>query len=331
MSKLGRKILQCFPYCLVKDKFAIKEDVSRIGAVASDAPRMFNEHGEEIKVFYLKDSANVHTPYSLSSTRYPRRILWDRFNVSLKTHFYVHEEIFTGNYPCDRKMAILRESEATMTHLYDGAMNNPVLMSEFDMIFTNSERILNRYENARFAPAGYVWYATGRDGGELSEKNIDRKEKNISIVSSDKSMCEMHVVRAELARHYKGSDKVDAYGNAVGNYLPQKADSLTPYRYSIALENAQTPYYFTEKILDCFASMTVPIYYGATKIDEYFNPDGILQISRSQLDDFSEIDKLIEACDEKDYESRRDAILDNYNRVMDYLCFEDYLDTHYDL
>ncbi len=331
MSKIGRKVLKYFPYCLVKDKFTVKEDVSRIGVVEGKPPRLFNENGEEVKVFYLKDSANVHTPYSLSSTRYPRRILWDRFNTSLKTHFYVHEEIFTGTYPCDRKMAVLRESEATMTHLYDVAIGNPELMHEFDMIFTSSERILNRYENARFAPAGYVWYATDRDGGELSKETIDHKEKNISIVSSNKTMCEMHVVRADLARHYKGSDKVDAYGNAVGKYLPQKADSLTPYRYSIALENAQTPYYFTEKILDCFASMTVPIYYGATKIDEYFNPNGIIQINRSQLDDFSEIDKIIEVCTEKDYESRRDAIIDNYNRVMEYLCFEDYLDLHYEL
>jgi len=35
-------------------------------------------------------------------------------------------------------------------------------------------------------------------------------------------------------------------------------------------------HYFTEKILDCFRTRTVPIYWGCTNIREHFEADGII-------------------------------------------------------
>jgi hypothetical protein len=43
---------------------------------------------------------------------------------------------------------------------------------------------------------------------------------------------------------------------------------------------------FTEKLLDCFKTLTVPIYYGCTNIEKYFNPKGIIQFNTiEELDD----------------------------------------------
>ncbi len=325
--KLGR-IKQFLPYGVVKNRIDHYDFDSIKGSTFSNPPRVFNEFGEEMKVFYLKDSGNA--PYSLSLDRYPRYILWDRFNRTLDTHFYLHENIFGETYDCRKKIAVLRESEEIMPKEYDEALKRPELMKEFSLILTHSERILDKYENAHFAPANYVWYGSPRTGGTLSENNYKKKTKDISIIASDKSMCDIHRIRATLARHYMNSREVDCFGMAVNNYIEKKADALDSYRYSIVLENSQTPFYFTEKLLDCFASMTVPIYFGATRIGDFFNLDGIIHLNRSNLDSFDSIDRIINNCNESDYDLRLDAIKDNYRRVQEYLCYEDYLYEHFD-
>ena len=95
--------------------------------------------------------------------------------------------------------------------------------------------------------------------------------------------------------------------------LPKAELPFEHYRYSIAVENGIEPYYFTEKILNCFAAQTIPIYLGATKIDQFFNADGIIQIG---LEDCEHIEKILKLCTAEEYERRLPAVLDNFNRAM---------------
>jgi len=325
--KLGR-LKEIMPYFIVKDKMGQYDFKSIKDLSISNPPCVFNSRGEKMSVFYLKDSGNG--PYSLSLDRYPNNILWDRFNINIDCHFYVHENIFGNTYECRRKYGILRESEEIVSELYKRAIDRSDIIKEYTAIFSSSERILNRYENAKFCPANSVWYGTNICGGFLSDKAYEHKNKNISIIASNKTMCKLHKVRAELAKYYMKSDCVDSYGRAVNRYIEKKSDALQEYRYSIIIENSVAGYYFTEKIMDCFASMTVPIYVGATNIGEFFNENGIIRLGIDTLDDFSNVDKIINGCCEKDYYSRIEAIKDNYKRVQEYLCFEDYLYNHYE-
>lgn len=326
MGNIKKALLNVAPYILVRDKI---QNTANIGREVGTPPELYNSYGERMKVFFLRDSGCMHTPYTLSSGRTPRNILWDRYNIALKTHFYIHENIFDKTYACNNKIGVLRESEEIIPEYYALAMKKPEVIGQFTKILTHSERILDRYENAEFAPACSVWYGTKTYGGNMSSDNYQRKTKNISVIASAKEMCELHRIRGDIARHYKNDPRVDAFGAAVGNYIPHKADALENYRYSIVLENSVTSYYFTEKILDCFASMTVPIYVGATKIDEFFNADGIIKVDKRQLSDLANIDKIVNFCGAEDYLSRIDAIIDNYKRVQDYLCYEDYIYNKY--
>jgi hypothetical protein len=47
-------------------------------------------------------------------------------------------------------------------------------------------------------------------------------------------------------------------------------------KYSIIIENCQEKDYFTEKIIDCLLTKTVPIYCGCPNISDYFDMNGIL-------------------------------------------------------
>jgi hypothetical protein len=90
-------------------------------------------------------------------------------------------------------------------------------------------------------------------------------------------------------------------------------DDKTPLydsQFHIAIENTSIKDYFTEKILDCFKTKTVPIYFGCTNIGDYFNTSGIL-IARN-------LDQVIDSCNglkTDTYPTMTNAIEDNYERV----------------
>lgn len=292
------------------------------------APVVFNRAGQPMHFFYLKDDVCTHNPYSFSSPEYSvtQHIVWDRYNKGLPIHFYSHDNIFYSYPYCNKKFGLLIESEAIVPSDYKNVYNKREVISEYTALFTHSYRLLERYPNAKFMPGSGVWYGSDAGGGAIDKEQYKKKTKNISLISSDKTMCDLHYYRKNMAFHYKKTGLVDTYGTFDGGAMIKVGDSLTDYRYSIAIENFISPYYFTEKIMNCFASMTIPIYVGATEIEKFFNIDGIIKID---VMDFSDLDKKIRRCCKEDYEERIEAVIDNFNRVQKYICYEDYLFEEY--
>ena len=135
------------------------------------------------------------------------------------------------------------------------------------------------------------------------------------MISSAKEYCHLHVLRKKLAFKCKNESLADTYGTFDGGNYVIVEKYLTDYRYSIAVENDITPYFFTEKILNCFAAQTIPIYLGATEIGRFFNTNGIIQIG---LEDCDHIENILKHCTPEEYERRLPAVLDNFNRAMKY-------------
>ena len=77
------------------------------------------------------------------------------------------------------------------------------------------------------------------------------------------------------------------------------------------------------ELLCCHDSSYIYRSYGNRK---FFNIDGIIQIENPTIE---EVEKQIVSCNEEDYLSRKDAIIDNFHRVQEYLCPEDYIYEHY--
>ena len=92
------------------------------------------------------------------------------------------------------------------------------------------------------------------------------------------------------------------------------------------VENTLSDYFFCEKITNCFAAQTIPVYLGARKIDEFFNADGIIKIENLDID---ALESILRQCTEEEYLNRLPAVLDNYRRAQEYLNMDDYLYTHY--
>jgi len=294
---------------------------------SSDEPPVYNSQGQKLKTIFLKSDISRHWPYGFITGQFPRYTLWDRNNYGLNNHVYAHNKILETIGKPIKKFAFFLESEAVVPEDYMLFERHRGLAEDFDVIFTYSTSLLDKYSNAAFIPASGVWYGTQLHGGLLNpERCYTLKTKNVSIISSDRVLCDLHKFRIAAADHYKHTPLVDTFGTFDGGPYAKITDHLDKYRYSISIENDISPYYFTEKILNCFASMAVPIYIGAAKINDFFNPDGIIQVKTLTLD---AIDSILAGCSEQDYTARIPAIIDNYNRINDFLCVEDYMFTHY--
>jgi hypothetical protein len=78
---------------------------------------------------------------------------------------------------------------------------------------------------------------------------------------------------------------VDVFGGAHGTIRtvadPQnpwntKIDGIRDYMFSIVIENGVYEAYTTEKLTDCFATGTIPIYWGTQELPDIFDSDGVI-------------------------------------------------------
>lgn len=289
----------------------------------NDEQEIYNKDGQKMRTFFVRD-------YVLTSWTKPfisKYYICDKFNFGLNVHFYTHGAMLEQIGKPDKKYGMFIEPESIMPASYRIFDNNKGLEKDFDLIFTHTERFLEKFENARLAPlCANIWHIMQDENGNLPANWLELKNKNASIVSADKKLCDLHLFRIELAKKCKREHLADTFGTFDGGPLVSIDKTLTNYRYSFAIENQIESFWFTEKILNCFANMTIPIYLGATKIDEFFNPNGIIKISTKDLDN---IDKILKNCDEKFYLERIEAIKDNYYRALKFKCSGDFLYENY--
>ena len=245
---------------------------------------------------------------SFTKGRIPQYIQWVKSGGDLDC--YVDYKVTTGSI-AKKSIAILIEPRSIQPRVYEYMEEHG---NRFKYVFTHDSMLLNKLDNAKLLLFGGVY-------GSYTVP----KTKNISIVSSNKEMCELHRIRTDLAKILEVSDKVDCYGTYNGGDFSSTEKIYGPYKYSIVIENYQDDNWFTEKICNAFASRTVPIYYGARNIGKYFNSLGIIQLD----DPYAALDVVEKLDCNKDYLKRLPGIIANYELVKRFYCFEDWFHTEY--
>ncbi len=281
-------------------------------------PKIYNAEGHPLETYFIKNRHSQHAPFGHEG----KYFFWDRYNYGLDTHFYGPEAM---PHPLGKprvKYGMLTESRTIVPKDYEVFHRNRGLEKDFRYIFTYDDRILNEIENARFYPvAAGIW------NSEMREGRYREKDRDLSILSSDKVMCALHRFRLELARLCKREGLADTFGRFDGGGYVEKVDeTLNRYRFSMIIENDVSDYYFSERLTSCFAAQTVPVYLGARRIGDFFNTDGMILLGSADLE---EAESLIAECTRERYEAMLPAVLDNYERVKEYVNMQDYLYEHY--
>ena len=119
------------------------------------------------------------------------------------------------------------------------------------------------------------------------EELLARKFCNY-VISNALSADERSIMIEKLSG-YKQLDSGGRYHNNVGGPVADKIEFAKGYKFSIAFENSGSRGYTTEKIMESFASKSVPIYWGNPDIAKEFNPDSFINCH-----DFASFDEAVE-------------------------------------
>lgn len=253
----------------------------------------------------LRDRAFGHSPFSnnpATPVSFSRHMTWDRETpVSDKT-IYTDAEIF--NAP-DGAIAWLLEPIFERPDAYEFLLEKGPRLKE---IWTSDRRLMGLLPNTRFVPFGGCWIAP-------DDRKVWPKSRDVSIIASVKRGSKAYDMRHAVA----ALPGVDAFGYEYTR-LENKIDGLRDHRFQVVIENVRCDFWFTEKLIDCFATGTVPIYRGCPSIGDFFNTEGMIII-----DDASDVADALSVCAPHLYEVMLPAIRDNFERAKKYYLAEDWL------
>jgi len=182
----------------------------------------------------------------------------------------------------------------------------------FDFVLTYDKEFLDRGENFLYYPHGRCW---------INNYQNDKKSKMCSIFASDKRTTVGHVLRHDVIARFK--DEMDVFGRAYKS-VEFKEEGMSEYYFSVTIENSVQEYYWTEKIVDCFATKTVPIFWGSRSVSEHFNEDGIIF-----FDTIDDLEDILTNMSDKQYDKMLPAINENFAKVEEYRIPEDWMYQRY--
>lgn len=187
--------------------------------------------------------------------------------------------------------------------------------NKFTKVFSYNLSLINKIDNFVYVPHGGTWLRTEDIG-------LHDKTKNLSFIYSDKQWNLGHRIRHTFANFLKDKNyKVDHFGSGSNKPIEYKIEGLKNYRFSIVMENSIQDDYFTEKIIDCFLSGTIPIYWGSKNIEKYFDIDGIIILPgiNEWGFDMEESIKILDTLDENYYISKISNVTNNFITAQKYI------------
>lgn len=199
--------------------------------------------------------------------------------------------------------------------------------SGFTHILTFEAELLTKLPQAVLCEFGSTW---------IGEYAFPEKTFSISMVCGFKQQTDGHKLRHKLwnikhnitiptAFYVSNAQPSNLYLKYLAytwkkNHPTLGTSKLTLFdsQFHLAIENSRSPYYFTEKLIDCFVTKTVPIYWGAPCISDYFNPTGMICIE-NEKDALEKINQI----KPDTYEKMMPYINENFEKAKAY--------TRYDL
>jgi len=206
--------------------------------------------------------------------------------------------------------------------------------SRFHTIMTYDHDLLSHCPNTRFYIAAQTWISQ-----EYYQKiDVSLKEYKISTLAGSKCINQsaghlfrqaIHYHQQELSRFpltfFRSSVQqppLPDLGNnpfLVSNTSTNAKESLFhTFQFAIVIENTTQRNYFSEKLIDCLITKTIPIYYGGVNIHQFFNTTGWIILPTTSVEELS---SHLETLDPHYYSSYQEIIEQNYEKAVAYSDF----------
>ena len=197
---------------------------------------------------------------------------------------------------------------------HDWAIQNK---DTFDLILTQSDKILNNCDSAIYQPFGHTWLKPDQ------YNKTHNKIFQLAHLQGKLLKTYGHSLRHQVtARKNELTIPLKFYETYGDRYNVEEARLGKEFifgdsQFGIVIENTSYRGYFTEKILDCFLLKTIPLYWGCSNIGDYFDINGIIP--------FNNVDDLIYISNnltEDYYNSKKEIIEKNWKLALNYVHYE---------
>lgn len=238
---------------------------------------------------------------------------WYRGNEEKEICFFTDmslTEVNNFNKPRSKiNVAWLLEPPSISPQIYQWIKQN---YSFFDYVLTYNKELISIDKKFKWYPHGGCWL-------KPEDYGIFNKVSKISIIASNKTQTIGHKLRHEVISTFK--DKIDLVCGRGYYPFEYKIEALKPFKYSIVIENGQFETYFTEKIIDCFMTGTIPIYWGCS-LKGLFDENGIIYFN--SINELHDILYKIEI-NEINYNDMLLNVRCNFEKAKKYTITEDWL------
>lgn len=222
---------------------------------------------------------------------------------------YFYQNVNKDRLNYDKLILIQGLEPKDIIYTSENIINNS---NYFDVILTSYQEVLDSCKNANHFLYASCWILTDKNESPISLKkdyyNIFDTEKKfmLSHVMSDKNWLPGHKLRHQTSEIIRKKRNFEIF-------FPKSISTEHKYKlfkdsmFHIAIENSQNHNYISEKVVDCFMSYTIPIYWGCPNIADYFDKDGIIFFETEK-----ELENILDNLTEEDYIKRKKSVLNNY-------------------
>jgi len=272
---------------------------------------------------------NFNIPVEIHVTRflknnYPQDIIKQRLTPNFDTVLANDVEY---EFKPDTFRVFIDSNEPKVCYMKEKEKDILQFANYYNLILTTNPKILDAVAHSRLFPYGTTWLnKLNKDETYLGEVDPSfngfdlNKENTISFLKTNKSKYAIETIPGYNLREKIWNTKNQIklpnkfyYSNVGSHNSETKHDGPLPEdnklnlfksKFSIIVENSQEINYFSEKLIDCLLSKTIPIYWGCPNICDYFDCNGFIL--------FSDENELVEKINKIDI----NKIYDEYEKYI---------------
>jgi hypothetical protein len=231
-------------------------------------------------------------------------------------------ELYVDRIPNDKspegveRFTFLLEPPEIMQALQDIAIGG-LYDGKIDYLLTHNQRLIDASDKAYLQEFATSW---------IRDYEFTEKQFEVSTLVGGKMMAGGHVLRQDVfkrqdeilvpkkiwvSKNYPPKVTVDPNKNPT---LPDGKEPLFDSQFHICIENSKRGNWFTEKLMDCLQTKTVPIYWGCPNIGDWFDERGMIIVDNE--------DEVINACNSihpQLYKQMLPFVEKNYEKSKQYL------------
>ena len=216
---------------------------------------------------------------------------------------------------CAPENTVLFTTEPSGIKIYGRAFTR-----QFGHVVTSQEPFALRHPGRIWSQAGLRWFYGDSSRHLMTADEIrnhfPQKTRALGTVCSTKRQGHtLHRLRYDFTQAMAARlPGMDVFGRG-HRPIDDKAESIDPYKYHLAIENHLAPHHFTEKLADAFLGLSLPFYFGAPNAADYFPAESFIPIDIRKPDEAFRI--MSEAMAGGEYEKRLPAIREARRRVLE--------------